>query len=160
MRSWTSALVRAISAMAAAAGVTRMTSQPCSAMKRAVPEPFQLAPSSRTMTRRPRRALFCMTSSADQTLPRSMPGSAGNCGRARWKPVPAGCEPGARITSSAPKAAMSASSNRVLSSTLTWSLVSCRSYQSRKSRIWPRRGCMPARRNWPPRRGEASTSVT
>ena len=35
-----------------------------------------------------------MTSSADQTLPRSMPGSASNCGSARWKPVPAGCEPG------------------------------------------------------------------
>ena len=72
--------------------------------------------------------------------------AAGRAG-SRCRP---GCEPVARMTSSAPKALMSSASIGVLSRTSTCSLVSWRSYQSRKSMIWPRRGCMPARRNWPP----------
>ena len=119
-------------------------------MKSAVPAPFQLAPSSSTMTRLPRRALRCITSSADQTLPRSMPGSASMLRQGALEAGAGRLRAGRQDHLVGAEGLDVVGSNSVLSRTLTCSFVSWRSYQSRKSRIWPRRGCRPARRNWPP----------
>ena len=66
----------------------------------------------------------------------------------------------ASTISSAPTAATSAAVAAVPRATSTPSASSRRPYHASRSVIWPRDGCRPASRNWPPSSVPASRSVT
>ena len=142
------------------ADVTIVTWWPASAMDRAVPRPRQSPRSSRTRTRPATVAAPDRTSWTETASDRSAPGRLSTSGSARWKPVPGGRAPVARTTTSAPTPWIAERSAAVPERTSTPSASSRRAYQASRSRIWPRDGCRPASRNWPPSSSSRSRSVT